>query len=84
MTKNAKKSNFDILQETLYTTHLLTMLDKVYKYEMDPTRTEGAREQTRAAGRTDGQTDGRTQWNQYTLAPTPTPHTRQQLRCAGV
>ena len=74
--------NLEILQETLYTTHLLTLLDKVYKYEMDPTRTEGAREQTRDAGRT----DGRTQWNQYTPAPTPTPTPPhpQQLRCAGV
>ena len=31
-----------ILQETLYTTHLLEVLDKMYKYEMDPTRTVGA------------------------------------------
>ena len=34
----------------------------MYKYEMDPTRTVGATEQTRYAGRM----DGRTEWNQYT------------------
>ena len=61
---------FEILQETLHTTHLLKLLDKMYKYEMDPTRTVGATEQTRDAGRT----DGRTEWNQYTP---------QQLRCVG-
>ena len=42
------------------------LLDKMYKYEMDPTRTVGAAERTRHAGRTDGQMDGRTEWNQYT------------------
>ena len=36
------------------------MLDKMYRYEMDPTRTVGATEQTRDAGRTDAWTDGRT------------------------
>ena len=73
--KKAKTSNFEILQETWHTTHLLKLLDKMYKYEMDPTRTVEATEQTRDAGRTrDGQTDGRTEWNQYTP---------QQLRCAG-
>ena len=30
------------------------------------TRTVGATELTRDAGRTDGQADGRTEWNQYT------------------
>ena len=42
------------------------LLDKMYKYEMDPTRTLGATEQTRNVERTDGWTDGRTEWNQYT------------------
>ena len=50
----------------------------MYKYEMDPTRTVGATEQTRDArqtdGRTDGQTDRQTEWNQYT---------HQQLRLVG-
>ena len=46
----------------------------MYEYEMDPTRTVGATERTRDAGRTDGRTDGQTEWNQYTP---------QQLRCVG-
>ena len=44
------------------------------KYEMDPTRTVGATEQTRNAGQTDRQMDGWTRWNQYTP---------KQLRCVG-
>ena len=52
----------------------------MHKYEMDPTRTVGATERTRHAGRTDGRTDRRTDRktdgvNQYTP---------QQLWCAGV
>ena len=42
--------------------HPLKLLDKMYKYEMDPTRTVGATEQTQDAERTDGQAT----WNQYT------------------
>ena len=57
--KIAKNSNFKILQETLHATHLLKLLDKIYKYEMDPARTVGATERTRDVGRT----DGRLQWN---------------------
>ena len=76
--KIAKNSNFEILQETLNATHLLTLLDKMCKNEMDPTRTVGATERKRDVGRTDGwrdgQTDGRTEWNQ---------NTPQQLRCVG-
>ena len=53
-----KDSNFEILQATLHTTHLLKLLDKMYKYEMDLIRTVGALERTRNAGWTDGQTDG--------------------------
>ena len=49
-----------MLQKTSHATHLLKLLDKMYKYEMDPTRTGGATEWTRDAGRTDRQTDGRT------------------------
>ena len=48
-------------QKTLHATHLLKVLDKMYKYEMDPTRTVGATEQTRDAGQTDRQTDGQTE-----------------------
>ena len=54
----------------------MKLLDKIYKYEMDPTRTIGATEQTWDAGwtgRTDGPTDG--------VKPIYPPH--QQLRCAG-
>ena len=64
--KKCKKNEFKILQETLHATHRLKLLDKMYKYEMDPTKTVGATERTRGAGQTDGQTDGRTEWNQYT------------------
>ena len=65
----AKNSNYEILLETLHTTHLLKLLDKMYKYEMDPTRTVGATERTWDTGRTDGWTE----WNQYTP---------QELHCA--
>ena len=61
--KIAKNSNLSILQETLHMTHLLKLLDKMCKYEMDPTRTVGATERTQDAGRTDGQTDGRSETN---------------------
>ena len=54
---NCQKSNFKILQETLHATHLLKLLDKMCKYEMDPTRTVGATERTRDAGQADGQTE---------------------------
>ena len=77
--KYAKNLNFKIWQENLHATHLLKMLEKMYEYQMDPTRTVGATEQTWDAGRTDGHTDGRTdrrtEWNQYT--------TPLQLRCVG-
>ena len=52
--KNCKKFLFSILQETLHVTHLLKLLDKMYKYEMDLTSTIGTTERTRDAGRTDG------------------------------
>ena len=56
----AKNPNFEILQETLHATHHLQLLDKMSKYEMDPTRTVGSTERTQNAGRTDGRTDGHT------------------------
>ena len=75
--KIAKYSKFEILHKTLHAAHLLKLLDKMYKYEMDPTRTVGATERTHDAGWTDGQTNKRTdrpmEWNQYTPP---------QLRCA--
>ena len=53
-----KNLNFKILQSTLHATHL-KLPDKMQKYEMDPTRTVGATEQTRVRDRrTDGQMDG--------------------------
>ena len=55
--KNAKHSNLKILQETLHTTHLLKLLDKIYEYKMDQTKTVGATEQTWDAGRMDRGTD---------------------------
>ena len=61
------------MQETLHATHLLKMLDNMYKYEMDPTRTVGATEWTQDVGRTDRETDG--------VKPIYTPPP-QQLRCA--
>ena len=56
--KIAKNSNFKILQETLHAAHLLKLLNKMCKYEKDPTRTVGATERTRDVGRTDRQMDG--------------------------
>ena len=69
----SKNSNFKILQEFLHPTHFLKLLDKMYKYEMDPTRTVDATEQTWDAGRMDRQTDGQTDGVKQ-IYP-------QQLRC---
>ena len=49
--------------QILHETHLLKLLDKMYKYEMNPTRTVGATERTRDARRTDKQTDGKSETN---------------------
>ena len=66
-----------ILQPTADATHLLKLRDKIYQYEMYPTRPVNTREHTQDVGWTDGQTDrrmdGRREWNQYTPPP-------QQLR----
>ena len=56
--KKVKNWKFEILQKILHATHLLKLLEKMYKHEMHPIRTVGATERTRDAGRTDGQTDG--------------------------
>ena len=45
------------------------LLDKMYNYEMDPTRTLGATERTRNAGRMDGRTDRRTDGRSETNIP---------------
>ena len=68
----AKNSNFQIFHETLHATHLLKLLDKMCKYEIDPTRTVGATERTQDAGRTDGQTDRRTDGRSETNIPPTT------------
>ena len=47
----------EILQESLHATHPLKLLDKICEYQMDPTRTVGATERTRDAGRTDGRSE---------------------------
>ena len=46
-----------ILQETVYATHLLNLLDKMYKYEMDPTRRYRVDTGCGMDGRTDRRTD---------------------------
>ena len=62
--KIAKYWNFKILHKNFHTTHLLKLLGKMYKYEMDPTRTVGATEWIYDAGQTRGrQTDGRSETN---------------------
>ena len=52
-----------MLQETMHVTHFLKLLDKMYKYEMGPTRTVGATEQTWDAGQTDGRMDRSSETN---------------------
>ena len=61
--KIAQNSNFEILIFTLHATHFLKLLDKMYKYEMDPTTTVDATEWTRDVGGMDGWTES----NQYPL-----------------
>ena len=56
----AKISNFSILKQSLHATHLQTLLDKMCKYEMDPTSIVEDTEQTRFCPQR------RTRWNQYT------------------
>ena len=53
------------------------LLDKMYEYEMGQTRTLGATERTRDAGRTGGQTDSRTDGVKPIYPPISTlsPHT---------
>ena len=41
----------------------LKLLDKMHKYQVDPTKIVGATERPQDA---DGRTDRRTEWNQYT------------------
>ena len=69
--KSPKIKFWNFARNFTYATHLLKLLEKMYKYEMDPTRTVGATERTWVR---DGRTDGRTEWNQYIP---------QHLCCAG-
>ena len=62
----AKISNLWILKQTLHATHLLKLLDKIWKYEMDPMSIVEDTERTRFCPQTDKRMDGRTRWNQYT------------------
>ena len=57
----------------------MQLLDKMYKYKMDPTRTVGATEQTQDAGRTEGRTYRRTDGQMDIVKPIYP----QQLRCAA-
>ena len=52
--KNCQNFKFWNFARNFTRTHFLKLLDKMYKYEMDPTRTVGATERTRDVGRTDG------------------------------
>ena len=52
--------NFKFLNQTLYVTHLLKLLHKMCKYEMDPTSIVEDTERTRFCPQTDRQTDRRT------------------------
>ena len=65
--KNPKNANFKILQETLNATHLLKLLDKKCKYVKDPTRTFGATERTRDAGRMDGGSETKIPTNNFVV-----------------
>ena len=49
-----------MLQNTLCMTHILKLLDKAYKYEMDPIRTVSTTEWTRDTWQKDGGMDRRT------------------------
>ena len=58
--KIATISNFWILKWTLHATHLLKLLHKMCKYEMDPMSILEDTERTRFCPQTDRRTDGRT------------------------
>ena len=68
--KDLSKLLFRILKKSLHTTHLLKLLDKMCKYEMDPASSVEDSERTRFCPQmdrwTDGRTDGPTRWNQST------------------
>ena len=55
--QNCQKFKFLKFCNEIYTGHILKLLDKMYKYELDPTRTVGITERTWDAGQTDGQSE---------------------------
>ena len=57
----AKIAIFPFLKQTLHATHIRKFLDKMWKYEMDPTSIVEDTERTRFCP----QTNRRTRWNQY-------------------
>ena len=67
------RQNFLILKRALHATHLLKLLDKMCKYEMDPMSIVEDTERTRFCPQTDRRTDGQ--------GDTSIPH--YQLRCSG-
>ena len=75
--KFAQISNFWILKRALPATHLLKLVDKMCKYEMDPMSivedTERARFCPQTDRRTDGQTDRRTDTQTDGQGDTSTP-----------
>ena len=58
VTKLKNSPKFQIFKQTLHATHLLKLLDKMCKYEMDPMSIVEDTERTRFCPQTDGQTDG--------------------------
>ena len=58
-----------ILKQTLHSTHLLMLLDKMCKYEMDPMRIVEDTEQTRFCPQMDRRMDGRTDGQGETSIP---------------
>ena len=65
--KNSPK--FQILKRALYMTHLLKLLDKMCKYEMDPMSIVKDTERTRFCPQTDRRTDRRTDGQGDTSIP---------------
>ena len=61
--KKMPKIQQEIWQETLHTTHFLNLLNKMYKYDKDPTRTAGTTEGTLDDRRTDW-------WSETNIPPT--------------
>ena len=60
---------FQIFKQTLHATHLLKLLDKMCKYEMDPMSIVEDTERTRFCPQTDRQTDGRTDKGETSIPP---------------